>query len=302
MDLKEKLINENWSEQDIYKLISLVNKHGDNWDEIEKEFAGSKSKNECITQFLQLPIKENAQFKVVNCASNDVKTNIFGRNQNNIDIEKDKDKENDRDNETAVYDKDDILAKKVSVCSNDLSNPLIAQISFFTKMFEKFVDAEADMKQKQNQTFDLDSIKEIIYKTYSKTVDNCKKLMDDEKSKMKMILDLIIYTQMKKIELKLEYFNEFEKIMEFESGQLKTMETQLMQERVKLALKRFEFNELAERMKTQKLVKDKTDEKDISNKSLNYGVNINDKSNNHKADVNMNGYHLHHHEELKKEE
>ena len=146
-------------------------------------------------------------------------------------------------------------------------------------MFEKFVNAEAEYNEhikdekKENidlinesskdnnnnnnintiedeEICDLNKIRENIYKTYTKTIDNGKQFMNDEKAKMKMILDLLIYTQMKKVELKINYFNEFERIIEFETGQLKSVEIGLIQDRIKLGLKKIEFNNQIEKIKS----------------------------------------------------
>ena len=63
-DLKQKIVNEKWSEKEILKLVELVNKYGDKWDDIANEFEGKKTKEDCITQFLTMPIRENINYKV----------------------------------------------------------------------------------------------------------------------------------------------------------------------------------------------------------------------------------------------
>ena len=72
--MKQKIINEKWSEQDILKLVDLINKYGDNWDEIAKEFEGKKSKQDCIAQFLMMPIKENINYRVSDISLNEMKS------------------------------------------------------------------------------------------------------------------------------------------------------------------------------------------------------------------------------------
>ena len=58
---------------------------------------------------------------------------------------------------------------------------------------------------------------------------------------MEKIMNLLIYLQMKKIEMKLNYFNDFEKLIQFETQQIKSMESQIIQERIKLAIKKYLF-------------------------------------------------------------
>jgi hypothetical protein len=54
---------------------------------------------------------------------------------------------------------------------------------------------------------------------------------------------------MKKVELKLNYFNEFEKLIQFENQQIKSMESQVIQDRIKLAIKKCEIMNLSKKVK-----------------------------------------------------
>src|SRR5690349_19225951 len=92
-----------------------------------------------------------------------------------------------------------------------------------------------NQKQEQKDYTNIDNLKELIYKTYSKSVDKGKSLQKKEKKKMKKIMNLLIYLQMRKIELKLNYFNDFEKLIQFETQQMKSMESQIIQDRIKLS-------------------------------------------------------------------
>lgn len=235
-NLKEKLLNEKWSENENLKLIDLINKYGENWDTIEREFNGTRSKNEIITQFIQFPIKENVQFKVSNISSNDIKTNLFGKSE---------------------YNQGSNNSNNITSAEHDLSNPLISQLSFFSKMFEKFLNAEKSVydtsskEENQNETMSIENIKQIIYKTYAKSIDNSVILKNKSNERMKSILNLLIYISMKKIEMKVNYFNEFEKLLEFESSQVKSFEINIIQERIKFSLKRIELQEQLDKLKQQ---------------------------------------------------
>lgn len=118
-------------------------------------------------------------------------------------------------------------------------------------MFDKFVNAEKALCEENSpqEVPSIEKIKETIYKTYTKTLNNSIELQKESKGRMKSILDLLIYTQMKKIEMKLEYFNEFEKLLEYESSSLKTMETHIIQDRVKFAIRRIELQDQLEKIK-----------------------------------------------------
>jgi hypothetical protein len=197
-------------------LIDSLEKHGENWEEIVKAFEGRKTKQECLLHLIQLPIKDSVAFKInENLTTKEGKTSNLGN----------------------------ILPNAV----NDINNPIISQVTFFCKMFEKFVDSD---KQKQN--LDLSSaenIKEIIYKTYSKSIDVSKGKKKSEKKKMENIMNMLIYLQMKKIEKKLEYFNDFEKLIQYETQQMKSMESQIIQDRIKLAMKKSEMMNASEKLK-----------------------------------------------------
>ena len=191
-----------------------------------------------------LPIRENVNYKVTDLSINSLKEEkVENISQNN---------EKEKDDKTTIINNNYITVNsninsysnnEISRSVQDLSNPLISQVVFFSKMFQKFVETEEEPTT-------LENLKETIYKTYSKTVNNSINYKESEKSRMKMILDLLIHTQLKKIELKLEYFNEFERLMEFELSQMKTMESQLIQDRVRNSIKKIELNDQIERLKS----------------------------------------------------
>lgn len=95
----------------------------------------------------------------------------------------------------------------------------------------------------------IQNMKELIYKVFTTSVDKAKELQKSQKKKMKKLVSLLIYLQMRKIEMKLMYFNEFEKIIQYEAQQLKTKESQTLQERLKLAFKKADVLSLSNKFK-----------------------------------------------------
>ena len=83
------------------------------------------------------------------------------------------------------------------------------------------------------------SFKDIIYKTFAKSICKCKQLKKEEKNEIKNIVDILVYLQMKKIELKISYFKQFERVLEYKKTQLRAIETEIMQERIKLITNKF---------------------------------------------------------------
>jgi hypothetical protein len=191
-------------------LVDSLEKHGENWDEVVKVFNGRKTKQECLLNLLQLPIKDNIIFKLT-------------------DFNKTRDETNKSK---------DISDKTILNAVNDQNNPIISQVVFFAKMFEKFINEKS--KETEKDYSNSDNLKDVIFKTYAKSIEKSKELKANEKNKIDKIMNLLIYLQMKKVEMKLNYFNEFEKLIQFETQQMKSMESQIIQDRIKLAIKKSE--------------------------------------------------------------
>ena len=255
--LSERIEKEKWTKEETKKLIDLIEKFGENWEEIEKHFEGKKTKADCIIHLMQLPIKENIQFKIMD---NNLPKNEIDKGFN-------------------------IKPNEINAI-NDQNNPLISQVVFFAKIFEKFINQDAQNHKEKNNNIELNkknvdysdtkNLRKLIYKTYAKTIDNSKKLIKNEKNEMKKYMDLLIYLQMKKIELKLNYFNEFEKMIEFKKNQIKTMESQIVQDRIKLSIKRNDLLNLISKIKESQ----KKNNNNFSNIEIENFQNQSDKLNN----------------------
>jgi hypothetical protein len=134
----------------------------------------------------------------------------------------------------------------------------MSQINFFAKMFESYTSQDLEnlnknpsitLNNKETDYSQNENLKEIIYKTYAKSIDQAKLLQRKEKKKMKKIMNLLIYLQMKKIELKLSYFNDFDKLVQFNKQQIKTVESQFFSDRVNMALNKIEIQNLSNKLK-----------------------------------------------------
>ena len=62
----------------------------------------------------------------------------------------------------------------------------------------------------------------------------------------KKIVETLLFTQMKTLELKLNHFNKFDKNLNFKRNQMKLMENQLVQERIKIMIKNEQLKEQIE--------------------------------------------------------
>jgi hypothetical protein len=72
---------EKWTSSEIIQLIDGIEKYGENWEEIVKSFSGKKSAADCVIQFMQLPIKENVQFKFNESKNNNSSSNYLNNNK-----------------------------------------------------------------------------------------------------------------------------------------------------------------------------------------------------------------------------
>lgn len=149
----------------------------------------------------------------------------------------------------------DIFNSKAKKDSPKDPNPLMSQIGFFARMFENYLSEDFENRG-TNKTSHFkgdgvmsEELKELIYKTYAKSIDQAKSLQSKEKKKMKKIMNLLIYLQMKKIELKLNYFNDFDKLVHFNKQQIKTVQSQHFSDRVNLAINKIEVQNLSNKLK-----------------------------------------------------
>ena len=242
--LKERLENEKWTEEDTDKLLNAIQIKGEgNWDEIVKVFDGKKTKSDCIMHLLQLPIKESISFRVSDLKQNKTELNTYVNCETN-----------------AVTDQ---------------NNPLIGQIVFFSKMFEKFCYDDA----KKNNISSIQFIKDNIYNVYSKNIqknqeqkidkekDEEKEIEKEKKDEIKKILNFLVYLQMEKVDMKLNHYAKFENLIEQHKTQLKSMESQIIQDRIKLSIKKAEIFSLIEKIKEEKNKKDHNSDNEKSEKN-----------------------------------
>ena len=113
-------------------------------------------------------------------------------------------------------------------------------IEIFMRLFRRYLNENNNNNENVSDNGNIlnKSFKEVIYKTFAKSINKCKELKNEEKNDMKNIVDILVFLQMKKIELKMNYFKQFERVLEYKKTQLKTIETQIIQERIKLITKK----------------------------------------------------------------
>ena len=255
-----------WKEEDTQKLLDAFEKYGDtntneiNWDNIlnyvnninpnneinnneNNENNNSNNKNEiieinkktkedCIMHILQLPIKENYSFKVI------------------------PEKENQK-----IYDNIKFTNGQWNNIPGltDFNNPMTGMIDLFSIFFKKYLEDdyikekerekeyEKDVIIEESKNIKINKIKKKIYEKYKENKNQIElNEENDEKNVQKKIVETLLFTQMKTLELKLNHFNKFDKNLNFKKTQLKLMENQAVQERIKIMIKNEQFKEQIE--------------------------------------------------------
>ena len=263
--ISTKLEEEKWKEEETQKLLDAFEKYGDtndiNWEEIlnyvnnttsdpnsnnendnnknEVIELNKKTKEDCIMHILQLPIKENYSFKVIPEKENQkLFDNIKFNNGswNNIPG------------------------------LTDFNNPMTGMIDLFSIFFKKYLEDdyikekekekeyEKDIIIEESKATKMNKIKKKIYEKYKNTgIESISKKEEielneenNEKEVQKKIVETLLFTQLKTLELKLNHFNKFDKNLNFKKNQLKLMENQVVQERIKIMIKNEQLKEQIE--------------------------------------------------------
>ena len=268
--ITSKLEEEKWKEEETQKLLDAVEKYSqnnwdeafNNWDEIVNYVnspdnnnngtsmgtgaeTSKKTKEDCIMHLLQLPIKENYSFKVIPEKEIQSLNNMSYNNGswNNIPG------------------------------LTDINNPMTGMIDLFSIFFKKYLEEDYKKEKEKEREYEKDviieeskktkieKIKKKIYEQYKNTNNdeninnkNEKKDDEDEKEINKKIVETLLFTQMKTLEIKMNYFNSFDKILNFKKSQLKLMENQIVQERIKIAIKNEQIKEQIENKKNEIII------------------------------------------------
>ena len=255
--LIDKMNQQKWTEEENKALLESL-KTNNNWDDIIKSLGqdSTKSKKDCILHLIQMPlekeeeeesqkIKEKEKDKEITEEEHEIELN---KKEENMDINKNNEEENiiedkeiknniEINKENEIKNEIKIEEEKKEQEKNDKMNNNMIEI--LMRMFKRYLNEKNDKNVSDENGNILNKyFKEVIYKTFAKSIDKCKELKNIEKNEMKNIVDILVYLQMKKIELKMNYFRQFERLLEYKKNQLRTIETQIINERIKLITKK----------------------------------------------------------------
>ena len=255
--LIDKMNQQKWTEEENKALLESL-KTNNNWDDIIKSLGqdNTKSKKDCILHLIQMPlekeeeeesqkIKEKEKDKEITEEEHDIELN---KKEDNMDIKKNNEEENiiedkeiknniEINKENEIKNEIKIEEEKKEQEKNDKMNNNMIEI--LMRMFKRYLNEKNDKNVSDENGNILNKyFKEVIYKTFAKSIDKCKELKNIEKNEMKNIVDILVYLEMRKIELKMNYFRQFERLLEYKKNQLRTIETQIINERIKLVTKK----------------------------------------------------------------
>lgn len=257
---------QSWSTEETNRLLELISKNHENWSEIEKQMGGTRTKEEIILHFLQLPLKNISSVHF-----------LF---------------ENEEEQSSNKLPIENLLEASDPTVFSDFSNPLLQHVAIFKSLLEKVknrkkttqyepvaetskikeevktstetqeekggMEIEYDKENKEKiEEFDkkLDKIlifsekeEEVLLNLEKETQETAKNLQIKEENKLRMIVNLLIDLQLSKLESKLTYLEEFEKLIWYEKTELEVLQRMNIAERVNLAFKK---NELVKQIALQ---------------------------------------------------
>ena len=211
-----------WSAEDVLLLLEYIEECAGNWDLIGAKFGSKYTKDDCILKFLQLPINESSNLKY----SEFVYALQHSQAPNGSETE--------------------------SNCFGDISNPILTQIGLFTKELERYAQIDEDKHKRATRKTNQEEENillgkkhllscETVQKIKDKSTRRAQKLARKEERNIKRLVSMIMEVQMKKLELKMAHFNEFERFLFNEMEHSKSIQSQIFAERVALTINKNEL-------------------------------------------------------------
>lgn len=213
-----------WTNEETLSLVNAIEKHQGDWNKVVEELKAegrTRTKTDCILRFMSLPIGESQSAKIISPATADPG-----------------------------------VKRPADSCFYDVSNPILMQIGLFAKELERYTGDSDEGKRKHNlrhagakaeaageevKSEEVSSMpamlsKEVVGKIREKSIKRAKKLARKEKEEIRKLVGLILETQMKKLECKMEFFNEFDSLLQNERQQVKALQSQLFADRINLSM------------------------------------------------------------------
>jgi hypothetical protein len=203
-----------WSDEETLRLLEGVSKFKDNWTQVA-QFVRTRSKEECVLHFAQLPIEDNFLL------------------------------ESDGAINSAVNKSDPRNIMEQPLPFADASNPIMSVVAFLSSMVNPSVASAAaqaalEAMNKENnlkeQIDDQMAVKELNIKGTSAVAigaaaARAKKIVEHEEREIQRLVAFVIEKQLKKLEVKIKHFERLEEAMVKEKEELKKAQRDLYEEK-----------------------------------------------------------------------
>jgi SWI/SNF related-matrix-associated actin-dependent regulator of chromatin subfamily C len=187
-----------WSDEETLLLLEAIELYDDDWNTIA-DYVGTKSREQCIYHFLQLPIEEPYR-----AAESDIQSNIIHHKRVPF---------SQADNPVMS-----ILAFLASAVDPEVASAAAEAAIACQEHKRKKTDDEMDVDGEQQST--NKKPRTLIEKAASVALGSAaakaKSLSTIEEREIKRLVHSVVDSEMKKLELKMKYFDEMEAVLEYE--------------------------------------------------------------------------------------
>eukprot|EP01122_Echinamoeba_exundans_P016275 TRINITY_DN8196_c0_g1_i1.p1 TRINITY_DN8196_c0_g1~~TRINITY_DN8196_c0_g1_i1.p1 ORF type:complete len:921 (-),score=291.48 TRINITY_DN8196_c0_g1_i1:88-2850(-) len=215
-----------WTEEETLKLLEGIEQHGQDWDRVSAHVA-SKSAEQCLAHFLRMPIEDPFTQNQVLSASHVVKsektaTTPFSNLANPL-------------MSMLVFLREAVSpAAAAAAAQGALKSLMTTEFPRQQQMLEKRGDAmEVDEKPSgpEDPEFLL-NIRSAAASALSAASLKAAVMAEREEREIERLVHKVVEAQIKKVELKVKYFDELDRVLKDESAKIDRARSHLMQERL----------------------------------------------------------------------
>eukprot|EP01103_Thecamoeba_quadrilineata_P001682 TRINITY_DN1152_c0_g1_i2.p1 TRINITY_DN1152_c0_g1~~TRINITY_DN1152_c0_g1_i2.p1 ORF type:complete len:489 (-),score=90.79 TRINITY_DN1152_c0_g1_i2:88-1554(-) len=204
---------EAWTDQETLLLLEGLEKFGEDWEQVA-EHVGTKNAEQCVTQFLRLPIEDPyLEDQITKMASTRL---------------------------------DPALIQRQDLPFCESANPIMSMVAFLASAVNPSVAASAAqatlaslLKSPKSSGQDSNSqetpfldVKTASVNGLQSAANRAKQIAEQEEKEIQNLMAGVIEAQIKKIEIKLKYFEDMEENLERERAQIERSRQQLYHEKV----------------------------------------------------------------------
>jgi SWI/SNF related-matrix-associated actin-dependent regulator of chromatin subfamily C len=279
-NISKNQVQSTWNQEETLRLLELIGKHQDNWHEVEKHFP-NKTREEIILHYMQLPIKNITSINIAETNEDkiddrtpleklaDTNLSVFSDYSNPLLqhvaifkslLDKYKEKKGisahdlkaqnnamEIENQSGARPDSTTKAEVKSEDNNNQHEAMIeekkeeegSEVKNLYDTNKKLLTEFKDKVDKLNSVTEKEG--ELLVQLESETKDRAEFLKKREEDKIKELANLLIDIQLNKLEAKLTYLEEYEKILWQERKQMELLQRMQIAERVSLGFKRLEL-------------------------------------------------------------